>query len=106
MMCFKKKALGNLMNKSHESCRDMYDCSCEELDALQSVCVKGGALGSRLTGAGWGGCVVSLVENEKVSEFKEFVSANFYSSKDMAKSAIFETAPAGSASYVSVESIL
>ena len=72
--------LGKLMSDSHVSCRDKYECSCEELDELQSLCIEGGALGSRLTGAGWGGCIVSMVEEEKVKAFKAYLNKNYYAS--------------------------
>ena len=39
---------------------------------------EGGAIGARLTGAGWGGCAISLVPADKVDAFIEFVAANYY----------------------------
>lgn len=62
----KRQVLGALMNESQTSCRELYKCSCEELDAIVSLALKNGAYGSRLTGAGWGGCTVSLVHESKV----------------------------------------
>ncbi len=56
------EALGGLLAASHASLRDDYRVSTRELDLLVEALVDAGAIGARLTGAGFGGCVVALVE--------------------------------------------
>jgi galactokinase len=65
---------GKLMNQSHDSLRDLYEVTGAELDTLVDEARKQeGVLGSRMTGAGFGGCTVSLVENSKIDRFIESV---------------------------------
>jgi galactokinase len=65
---------GELMNASHDSLRDLYEVTGVELDTLVEQARKvEGVLGSRMTGAGFGGCTVSLVREDKVQEFIERV---------------------------------
>lgn len=93
--------LGSLMNKSHASCRDLYDCSHPDLDELVDVALKSGALGSRLTGAGWGGCTVSLVPEETVDSFLAKVTDDYYKKHparmEKLTTSLFVSPPAGGA---------
>lgn len=62
---------GLLMNQSHESLETDYEVSCPELDLLVSLAQElPGTYGSRLTGAGFGGCTVSLVDNAALEAFE------------------------------------
>ncbi|MCR5685012.1 MAG: galactokinase [Lachnospiraceae bacterium] len=68
------KAFGELMNQSHISLRDDYEVTGKELDTLvEAAWAQEGVLGSRMTGAGFGGCTVSLVKDECVDQFIENV---------------------------------
>ena len=89
------RRLGELMSASHASCRDLYECSGPELDALVSCCTDADALGSRLTGAGWGGCNVSLVAKGNLEGFMEHVGQNHYKLDQMEeiRQCLFPTEP-------------
>lgn len=70
--------LGKLLNESHASLRDLYEVTGKELDALAEAAQSHPACaGSRMTGAGFGGCTVSLVKRECVPDFKETVSNKY-----------------------------
>ena len=72
---------GRLMNASHASLRDDYAVSIPEMDALVASAQRvSGCYGSRLTGAGFGGCTVSLVANEAVDRFRHEVAAAYLAS--------------------------
>jgi len=93
--------LGKLMNGSQKSCAELYECSCDELDQLTQLCRDSGALGSRLSGAGWGGCTCSLVPADKIESFidsvkKGYYIGNPYREQRVAES-LFATAPGSGA---------
>ncbi|XP_030354035.1 N-acetylgalactosamine kinase isoform X6 [Strigops habroptila] len=98
--------LGELMNQSYISCREMYECSCPELDRLVDICLQFGAIGSRLTGAGWGGCTVSMVPTDKLNAFLKDVKKAYYQSDvqrlALEKNSLFATKP-GRGALVFVE---
>ncbi|MDQ6595687.1 galactokinase [Bacillus salipaludis] len=72
------EAFGKLMNQSHLSLRDDYEVTGIELDRLVEAAWKQpGVLGARMTGAGFGGCAIAIVENEKVDNFVANVGAAY-----------------------------
>ena len=60
--------LGALFDESHASLRDDFEVSTPELDVLADELVRGGALGARLTGAGFGGCVVAVATRDRIDD--------------------------------------
>ena len=69
---------GELMNQCHASLRDLYEVSSPELNAMASIAQPlDGCYGARLTGAGFGGCTVNLVEREKAEEFARALAARY-----------------------------
>ena len=67
-------AFGRAMNESHASMRDDFEISTLEIDALVENALNAGAVGARMTGGGFGGCIVSLVEERRVSAWREAFS--------------------------------
>ena len=71
-------AFGKLMLAGHVSERDDFECSCEEVDFLvETAAAQAGCFGARLTGGGFGGCTVNLVERGSANEFTEAVKAAY-----------------------------
>ncbi|MFD1887545.1 galactokinase [Paenibacillus wenxiniae] len=69
---------GEWMNASHDSLRDLYEVSCEELDVMVEEARRiSGTIGARMTGAGFGGCTVSLVHEDAVDTFLKEVGAAY-----------------------------
>jgi galactokinase len=69
---------GQLMNQSHISLRDDYQVSCSEVDTLVDLAWSVmGVVGSRITGGGFGGCTVSIVEDKSVDKFIEVVGGGY-----------------------------
>ena len=72
------KLFGELMKASHVSLRDDYEVSCKEIDILVDLAWQiPGVIGSRITGGGFGGCTVSIVETDAVDTFIETVGKGY-----------------------------
>jgi galactokinase len=73
--------VGRLMYASHDSLRDDYEVSCDELDLLidlaRELGAERGVIGSRMTGGGFGGCAVSLVETNKANDVAKYLAGNY-----------------------------
>lgn len=94
------QATWQLMSASHASLRDDFEVSCAELDLVvelaQTIGERGGVIGCRMTGGGFGGCAVSLVRAEAIPEITRQL-ADDYRKKTGLEPAIFSSRPAGGA---------
>jgi galactokinase len=71
---------GKLMFASHQSLRDDYEVSCDELNTMVSLAEKiEGVLGARMTGGGFGGCTVNLIRQDSVADFQREIAAGYQS---------------------------
>ena len=97
--------LGDLLNEAQDSARDLYECSCPEIDNIVTIARGAGAYAGRSTGAGWGGCSVHLVPVDKVGSVMEALRKEYYSKLDLTEEqkeeAVVVSRPgSGSAVYV------
>lgn len=92
--------VGKLMYASHKSLREDYEVTCRELDAVveiaQELGEKEGMIGCRMTGAGFGGCVVGLVRTEMVRSITRKLD-EAYEKRTGTQASIFCSRPAGGA---------
>ncbi len=95
--------VGQLMYASHTSLRDDYEVSCPELDAVveiaQELGLKGGVFGCRMTGGGFGGCAVALVEAAKVAGISDRIATE-YEQRTKIKPTLFVSRPAAGATVL------
>ncbi len=74
----KTDGLREVMAASHDSLRDDYEVSCQELDAMVEIAGRQrGFYGARMTGGGFGGCTINFVDVERAGEFQRRVSAGY-----------------------------
>jgi galactokinase len=94
---------GELMYASHNSLRDDYEVSCDELDALVEIAgdigLSGGVYGCRMTGGGFGGCAVALVKSDAVPAITKKLAAA-YKEKTGLEATIFGSRPAAGATVI------
>lgn len=96
------ETFGALMDASHRSCAEDYFVSSPELDRLVKIARDAGSIGSRLTGAGFGGCTVNLVPRAELEEFDARMKREFYdasTSEGADDMTMIPAIPAPAASY-------
>jgi galactokinase len=92
--------VGRLMDASHASLRDDYEVSCPELDWLvEHAAATPGVIGARMTGGGFGGCMVSLVRSDSVADVARAISTGYRSHWRIDPDA-FTTRPVGGAASI------
>ena len=100
--------MGRLMYGSHDSLRDDFDVSCDELDLLVEIARElgdeHGIIGSRMTGGGFGGCTVTLVRTDK-AELATKEMNQLYRERSGIEPSSFVTRPARGAHRIEIETI-
>ena len=92
---------GELMTSSHGSLRDLYEVSTPELDELTALCLDvPGVFGARLTGGGFGGSVIALLERSAMDALKTRLAMAYYAPREETP-AIFAVEPAAGVRFVS-----
>ena len=87
------QTVGELMYASHASLRDDFEVSCKELDVLVEIAGKtDGVIGARMTGGGFGGCIVALVQGNKADSISDSICRE-YESQTGVKPTAFMTRP-------------
>lgn len=74
--------LGDILNESHASSRDVYVHSCPEIDEMCEIARGAGSYGGRVTGAGWGGCSVHLVPKDRIEAIKAAWEEQYYRKRE------------------------
>ncbi|MFS0749159.1 galactokinase [Oceanobacillus sp. 1P07AA] len=73
------QAFGQLMKESHISLRDDYEVTGKELDTIvEAAWEQSGVIGARMTGAGFGGCAIAIVETSQIEQFQQYVQQIYH----------------------------
>jgi galactokinase len=92
--------VGELLRQSHISLRDDYEVSCDELDVMVELALQQkGVIGARMTGAGFGGCTVNLVEKDHAESFAPALADAYRNTTDITP-AIYLSEPAAGAQLI------
>lgn len=98
-------AFGKLMNESHMSLQHDYEVTGIELDTIvEAAWNQDGVLGARMTGAGFGGCAIAIVEKDKIDNFKKSVNKIYHDT--IGCDATFYTAAIGEGAKEITEEVL
>jgi len=99
------ETFGQVMNDSHRSLRDDYEVSCKELDLMVELARRvEGVYGARMTGGGFGGCTVNLVNAENVDQFKRLVAQGYQAETGLAPEIYVCSAAAGAGEVTNAQS--
>jgi galactokinase len=96
---------GRLMLESHISLRDDFEVSCQELDQLTEIALAAGARGARLSGAGFGGCIVAVCGGEQTTQVLGALEQQFYADRQLTgdlTQVMFVAEPSGGATVSEV----